>query len=81
MNPAKSPKKIPTIKMLFVVYFLPELYIIIETYIKAPPAMDRNSMGATDVLCTLLNHPSKCLHDYDIPQGQCCIKNNKGSIK
>jgi hypothetical protein len=27
----------------------------------------------------LLNHPSKCPHDYDIPRGQCCIKNNKGS--
>jgi DtxR family transcriptional regulator, Mn-dependent transcriptional regulator len=35
----------------------------------------------TDALCTLLNHPSKCPHDYDIPSGQCCIKNNKGSIK
>jgi DtxR family Mn-dependent transcriptional regulator len=33
----------------------------------------------TDALCTLLNHPSKCPHDYDIPRGQCCIKNNKGS--
>jgi DtxR family transcriptional regulator, Mn-dependent transcriptional regulator len=35
----------------------------------------------TDALCTLLNHPSKCPHDYDIPRGQCCIKNSKGSIK
>jgi DtxR family Mn-dependent transcriptional regulator len=33
----------------------------------------------TDALCTLLNHPSKCPHDYDIPRGQCCIKNSKGS--
>ena len=33
----------------------------------------------TDALCTLLNHPSKCPHDYDIPRGQCCIKYNKGS--
>jgi DtxR family transcriptional regulator, Mn-dependent transcriptional regulator len=33
----------------------------------------------TDALCTLLNHPTKCPHDYDIPRGQCCIKNNKGS--
>jgi DtxR family Mn-dependent transcriptional regulator len=35
----------------------------------------------TDALCTLLNHPSKCPHDYDIPRGQCCSKNDKGSIK
>jgi len=36
----------------------------------------------TDALCTLLNHPIKCPHGYDIPRGQCCIKNNKGnSIK
>jgi DtxR family Mn-dependent transcriptional regulator len=33
----------------------------------------------TDALCTLLSHPSKCPHDYDIPRGQCCIKNSKGS--
>src|ERR671918_2441518 len=30
----------------------------------------------TDALCTLLNHPSKCPHEYDIPRGQCCIKNS-----
>ncbi|HJT47093.1 MAG TPA: metal-dependent transcriptional regulator, partial [Nitrososphaeraceae archaeon] len=30
----------------------------------------------TDALCTLLNHPIKCPHDYDIPRGQCCTKNN-----
>ena len=47
MNPAKSPTKIPIIKIPFVLYFLPELYIIIETYIKAPPAIDRNSIEAT----------------------------------
>jgi DtxR family Mn-dependent transcriptional regulator len=35
----------------------------------------------TDALCTLLNHPSKCPHDYGIPRGQCCIKNSKGIIK
>ena len=47
MNPANSPTKIPTIKMPFVLCFLPELYIIIETYIKAPHAIDRNSIEAT----------------------------------
>jgi hypothetical protein len=46
MNPAKSPTKIPIIKILFVLCFLPELYIIIETYIKAPPAIDRNNIEA-----------------------------------
>jgi DtxR family Mn-dependent transcriptional regulator len=36
----------------------------------------------TDALCTLLNHPIKCPHDYDIPRGQCCTKNNNvSSIK
>jgi DtxR family transcriptional regulator, Mn-dependent transcriptional regulator len=33
----------------------------------------------TDALCTLLNHPIKCPHGYDIPRGQCCTGNNKGS--
>jgi DtxR family transcriptional regulator, Mn-dependent transcriptional regulator len=28
----------------------------------------------TDTLCTLLNHPGKCPHEYNIPRGQCCIK-------
>jgi DtxR family Mn-dependent transcriptional regulator len=28
----------------------------------------------TDALCTLLSHPSKCPHGYDIPRGQCCPK-------
>lgn len=26
----------------------------------------------TDALCTLLRHPRKCPHDYDIPYGRCC---------
>ena len=26
----------------------------------------------TDALCTLLGHPRKCPHNYDIPYGQCC---------
>ncbi len=26
----------------------------------------------TDALCTLLKHPRKCPHDYDIPMGNCC---------
>ena len=26
----------------------------------------------TDALCTLLNHPSKCPHGFDIPRGKCC---------
>ena len=26
----------------------------------------------TDALCTMLNHPRKCPHDYDIPMGECC---------
>ena len=26
----------------------------------------------TDALCTMLNHPRKCPHDYDIPPGECC---------
>jgi DtxR family Mn-dependent transcriptional regulator len=26
----------------------------------------------TDALCTLLKHPRKCPHGYDIPYGQCC---------
>jgi DtxR family Mn-dependent transcriptional regulator len=28
----------------------------------------------TDALCTLLNHPRKCPHDHNIPDGQCCRK-------
>jgi DtxR family Mn-dependent transcriptional regulator len=28
----------------------------------------------TDALCTLLNHPRKCPHYYNIPYGQCCRK-------
>ena len=26
----------------------------------------------TDALCTLLKHPRKCPHDFDIPIGNCC---------
>jgi DtxR family Mn-dependent transcriptional regulator len=26
----------------------------------------------TDALCTLLKHPRKCTHDFDIPMGNCC---------
>jgi DtxR family transcriptional regulator, Mn-dependent transcriptional regulator len=26
----------------------------------------------TDALCTLLEHPRKCPHDFDIPKGNCC---------
>ena len=26
----------------------------------------------TDALCTLLNHPRKCPHNFDIPMGNCC---------
>jgi len=26
----------------------------------------------TDALCTLLKHPRKCPHDFDIPMGKCC---------
>ena len=26
----------------------------------------------TDALCTMLGHPRKCPHDYDIPMGECC---------
>ncbi len=26
----------------------------------------------TDAICTMLNHPRKCPHDYDIPMGECC---------
>jgi DtxR family Mn-dependent transcriptional regulator len=28
----------------------------------------------TDALCTLLKHPRKCPHDFDIPMGNCCKK-------
>ena len=28
----------------------------------------------TDALCTMLNHPRRCPHNYDIPQGVCCQK-------
>jgi len=28
----------------------------------------------TDALCTMLNHPRKCPHNYDIPMGECCQK-------
>ncbi len=28
----------------------------------------------TDALCTMLNHPRKCNHNYDIPMGECCQK-------
>ena len=28
----------------------------------------------TDALCTMLNHPRKCPHNYDIPMGVCCQK-------
>ena len=30
----------------------------------------------TNALCTMLNHPRKCPHDYDIPMGECCQMNN-----
>jgi DtxR family transcriptional regulator, Mn-dependent transcriptional regulator len=26
----------------------------------------------TDALCTLLKHPRKCPHGYEIPKGKCC---------
>ena len=26
----------------------------------------------TDALCTLLKHPRKCPHEFDIPMGNCC---------
>jgi DtxR family transcriptional regulator, Mn-dependent transcriptional regulator len=26
----------------------------------------------TDALCTLLKHPRKCPHNFDIPMGNCC---------
>jgi DtxR family transcriptional regulator, Mn-dependent transcriptional regulator len=26
----------------------------------------------TDALCTILKHPRKCPHDFDIPMGNCC---------
>ena len=29
----------------------------------------------TDALCTMLNHPRKCPHDHNIPEGECCEKN------
>ena len=28
----------------------------------------------TDALCTLLKHPIKCPHGFDIPKGNCCRK-------
>jgi len=28
----------------------------------------------TDALCTMLNHPRRCPHNYDIPMGECCQK-------
>jgi DtxR family transcriptional regulator, Mn-dependent transcriptional regulator len=28
----------------------------------------------TDALCTLLKHPNKCPHGFDIPKGSCCRK-------
>jgi DtxR family transcriptional regulator, Mn-dependent transcriptional regulator len=28
----------------------------------------------TDALCTLLRHPIKCPHGFDIPKGNCCKK-------
>ncbi|MDE0090017.1 MAG: metal-dependent transcriptional regulator [Thaumarchaeota archaeon] len=27
----------------------------------------------TDALCTMLNHPRLCPHDYVIPPGECCL--------
>lgn len=27
----------------------------------------------TDALCTMLNHPRVCPHDYVIPRGECCL--------
>lgn len=29
----------------------------------------------TDALCTMLNHPRRCPHGNDIPQGNCCSNN------
>jgi len=29
----------------------------------------------TDALCTMLNHPRKCPHNHEIPEGECCQKN------
>ena len=29
----------------------------------------------TDALCTMLNHPRKCPHNHQIPNGECCQKN------
>ncbi len=26
----------------------------------------------TNALCTMLNHPRKCPHNYNIPMGECC---------
>ena len=46
MKPAHNPTKIPNIRILFVVCLLPELYISIETQIRAPPATDRKNIYA-----------------------------------
>src|ERR687887_99679 len=46
INPVHNPTKMPIIRIAFVVCFLPELYISIETYTKAPPAVDRKSTYA-----------------------------------
>ena len=29
----------------------------------------------TNALCTMLNHPRKCPHNHEIPEGECCQKN------
>jgi len=29
----------------------------------------------TDALCTMLNHPRKCPHNHEIPEGECCQNN------
>ena len=31
----------------------------------------------TDALCTMLNHPRLCPHDYVIPPGECCLSKNE----
>jgi DtxR family Mn-dependent transcriptional regulator len=35
------------------------------------------SPEVTDHICTLLGHPTKCPHGYDIPRGKCCERAQK----
>ena len=35
------------------------------------------SPEVTDHICTLLGHPKKCPHGYDIPRGKCCERAQK----